>query len=202
MKNYKNIPNTTIKHLSLQSKINIVFKEFKKFKNDITDIDDFCEWSNEVKKLYSEVHVLDRLRNKFVEPLSNLCLSNSYIQELIKSYHFALQAMKEFDGINVLNESELIDWLFKYEENELDYGDYVKIDNWENNNLILHPLDNSVVIDCSKYSESLMFSEVHPKYYWKLFEKYKITEEQFEIAKKEYGVTAFNLRTFLKVHKP
>ncbi|WP_033960414.1 hypothetical protein [Psychroserpens jangbogonensis] len=191
----------TKKQLSLQGEIDNVLKEFKQFKNDVTDIDTFCKWTSEVKELYDNVDILDRMRSRFVEPLFNLSCKNSCIQKLVKLHPFATQAMKEFDEINVLNEGELIDWILKYEENELDYGDYVKVDNWEQNNLILHALDNSVVIDCFGYSESLIFSEVHPKHYWELFEKYKITEEQFEIAKEEFGVKAFDLRTFLKVRK-
>jgi len=193
--------NATIMYPSSQSIVKQVFIDFQKYKSDVTVIEEFCEWSDYIEKLFFNIDTIERLRNKSLQPLFSLLSNNSHIQKLIKSHPFAVQAMKEFDAINVLNEKDLIDWLLKYEVNELDYGDYVKIDNWEINNLILHPLDNSVVIDCSGYSESLMFSEVHPKFYWKLFEKYKITEDQYEIAKKEYRVKAFNLRTFLKVQK-
>jgi len=186
---------------SLQNEIDCAFLEFKQFKNDITELEVFCEWSNNVEKMYFNIDSLERLRNKSLIPLFDLISSNFHIQELIKSYPLALQAMGEFNKINTTNEQELIDWLFKYEDNELDYGDYVKVDNWKKNNLILHSLDNSVVIDSCKYSSSLMFSDVYSEHYWNLFEKYKITEEEFELAKNKYGIKSYDLRTFLKFHE-
>ncbi|GGG51619.1 hypothetical protein [Bizionia arctica] len=187
------------KLLTLQSNIEIVLKEFNQFKNNVTSITEFCQWQKEVEKLYDSVETMDRMNYKFLNPLSSLHFNNSYIQDLITLHPYAKQAIKDYNEINIQDEPELIEWLFKYEDNELDYGDYVRVDNWQHNNLILHAQDNSVVIDCTGYSESILFSKIYPDHYSVLFEKYQITDEEFQIAKKELGIESFDLRTFLKV---
>lgn len=186
---------------SFQNKIDNIFLDFQQFENNVTAIEDFCEWCNNVDEFYFNFNLFERLKYKSLDPLYALICCNSHIQKLIKSHSLAVQGMIEFDAIDKLNEVELIGWVLKYEDNELSYGDYTKVDNWKRNNLILHSWNSSVVIDCSNYSESLMFSETQPKYYYKLYEKYKITKEEFEIAKNVHGIKFFDLRTFLKVHK-
>ena len=62
-------------------------------------------------------------------------------------------------------------------------------------------MDNSIVIDCTKYSDSLKFPEIHSKQYWNLFEKYKITSEQFEEEKSKNKCFQYDLKTFLKYRK-
>ena len=188
----------TSSHQALHQQIEVFFNEFDTFKNDVTDIEDFCNWSRDIDAFYDTIGPLERLRLNFTDGIFKLMMANSYIQDLITLNAFAKKAMQEFDVLDVLNENELIEWVLKYEENELDYGDYEKVENWEQNNLILHAMSKSVVIDCSKYTKSLQFSYVYPKHYWELFEKYKISEEQFDIEKAKDKHFKYDLRTFLK----
>jgi hypothetical protein len=186
------------KHTILQKQIETVIAEFDQFKNNVTAIEDFCEWCNEVGKLYESVNGFERLTLSFTEPLFELICNNRDIQELISTHPLSKKAMKEYKDLDSANENELIKWVLKYEENNPPYGDYEKVKNWEQNNLILHALDNSVVIDCSNYAESLQFSEIQPKHYWELFEKYKMTGEEFDTEKKKNKDLQFVLKTFLK----
>ena len=188
----------TSRHQALRLQIEVFFNEFDKFKNDVTDIEDFCNWNSKIEKFYNSIGSLERLNLKFTDGIFELMMSNSYIQEIITSHDFAKKAMQEFDDLDSSNESELIKWLLKYEDNKLDYGDYEKVENWEQNNLILHAMSKSIVIDCSKYVVSLQFSEIHPKHYWELFEKYKITEAQFDIEKAKDKDFQYDLKAFLK----
>ena len=190
----------TNKHFLLQKQIETAFSEFNKFRNNITDLKIFCNWNTQINNLYENINIYERLNLKFIEPLSDLVMQNTYIQELITSYPFAKKAMKEFNIMDSSNESELIEWVLKYEPNDLAYADYEKVNNWEQNNLILHSIDPSIVIDCTKYAASLHFSELHQKYYWELFEKYKITSKQFNEVKVHTADLQYNLMTFLKIH--
>ncbi len=187
------------RHEVLRKNIKNAFSEFNKFKNDVTDIEHFCNWNSHIQKLYKNINLAERFKLKFPKDIMDLVHKNSYIQELITSYPFAKKAMEEFNFLNSSNEKKLIEWVLKYEDNELTYGDYEKVNNWEQNNLILHALDKSIVIDCTKYAASLQFSELHPKHYWELFEKYKITSAQFKKAKALTKGLQYNLRTFLKI---
>ena len=189
----------TSRQLLLQKQIEIAFSEFNKFRNNITDLEVFCNWNSQINNLYENINIYERLNLKFIEPLSDLVVKNLDIQELITSYPFAKRAMKEFKSLDILNETELIEWVLKYEENDLSFGDYKKVNNWEQNNLILHSLDTSIVLNCTKYAASLHFSELHQKYYWELFEKYKITSKQFNEAKVHTADLQYNLMTFLKI---
>ena len=188
----------TKRDLSLQIQIETAFSDFNKFKNDVTPIDDFCNWSSNVSKFYDSINLFERLNLKFTDKIFPLIMSNSYVEELINSYSIAKKAMEEYKVLDISNENELIKWVLKYEENELSYGDCKKVNNWEQNNLILHGQDDSVVIDCNKYAESLLFSEVQPKHYWELFEKYKMTHKEFNIEKTKDEKIQFELKTFLK----
>lgn len=116
----------------------------------------------------------------------------------MSSYSITKKAMEEYKALDISNEKELIEWVLKYEDNRLSCVDYEKGKNWEQNNLILHGLDESVLIDCNKNSESLQFSEIQPKHYWELHEKYKMTSEEFKIEQAKDEMTQFNLKNFLK----
>ncbi len=189
----------TSKHLVLQKKIETAFSEFHKFRNDITDIETFCNWNIHIVNLYDSISLLERFSLKFTNTILDLVCKNSNIQKLITFYPVAKKAMNEFKRLDISNETELIQWVLKYEDNELFYSGYEKVNNWEQNNLMLHSLDKSIVLDGTKYAESLYFSEIHPKYYWELFEKYKITPEQFNEAKAQTKDLQYNLMTFLKI---
>jgi len=191
----------TNRHLSLQKQIETAFSEFNKFKNDVTDIEDFCNWDSHIQNLYKNINIADRFKLKFTKDIMDLAHEDLYIQKLITSFPLAKKAIKEFNNLNSSNEKELIKWVIKHEENELSFRAYEKVNNWEQNNLILHSLDKSIVIDCTNYHESLQFSEIHPKYYWELFEKYKITTEQFAKEKAENKGLQYVLKTFLKFRK-
>jgi hypothetical protein len=190
----------TSRQLLLQKQIETAFSEFNIFRNNITDLEVFCDWNSQINNLYENINIYERSKLKFIEPLSDLVMQNTYIQELITSYPVAKKAMNEFNSMDSSNESELIEWVLKYETNDLAYADYEKVNNWEQNNLILHSLDTSIVLDCTKYAASLHFSELHQKYYWELFEKYKITSKQFNEAKVHTADLQYNLMTFLKMH--
>ena len=69
---------------------------------------------------------------------------------------------------------------------------------FEYNPLENDSLDIRTGNDCSKYVVSLQFSEIHPKHYWELFEKYKITEAQFDIEKAKDKDFQYDLKAFLK----
>lgn len=187
------------RELALQNQIKTIYAEFNQFKNNVTDIYDFCDWNLTVNKLFDEIDPFERLNLKFIQPLSTLVGKNSWFHNLISLYPFATKAMEEFYKLKSSNEIELIKWVLKYEENELSYGNYEKVKDWEQNNLILHSLDKRIVLDCTGYEHSLKFSVTHSKYYWELHEKYQITHEQFVNEQAKNNKLKYNLETFIKV---
>lgn len=191
------IPSSSDKYLKKQ--IEIASSEFKEFKNDITDLETFYNWAIRVHDLYDRVDIYDRIHLDFTNQLFDIVNANSSIIKLISLYPRAKKAMKEYINIDLSNESELVDWVLKYEDGDFYYGSYKKANKWEQNNLILHPLDNSVVIDCSKYAASLQFSVIQPKHYWELYEKYLISEKQFNNAKDDEDDFQLNLMSILKI---
>lgn len=191
------IPSSSDKYLKKQ--IEIASSEFNEFKNDITDLEAFYNWAIRVHDLYDRVDIYDRIHLDFTNQLLDIVQANSSIMKLISLHPRAKKAMKEYINIHLTNESELVDWVLKYEDGDFYYGSYKKANNWEQNNLILHPLDNSVVIDCSKYAESVLFSVIQPKHHWELYEKYLISEKQFNNAKDDEDDFQLNLMSILKI---
>jgi len=187
--------------LALQKQIAKCLEEFSKFKNNLTSIDDFCEWSENCKKLYDEIDVYERMTYRYVKPLHELVYNNSAIQNLITFHPLAKKAKDDFYKLNRDNDRDLIEWVLKYEQNELANEPCKKVKNWKQNPLIFHPIDNSIVLDCRGYQESLQFSEIHHKYYWELYYKYMITSQQFKTAKAFNKNLTFSLETFIKIQE-
>ena len=187
------------RYLSLQKQIDSVFFEFNKFKNNITDIDTFCIWSLQVNDLYDNINLKERNSLKLTKSLLNLASSNDSIEDLIVYHPLAKKAMNDFKNLDISNEPQIIEWVLKYEKNELAYGNYKKVKNWKKNNLILHSLDNTIIIECSKYAESLYFSEIQTKYYWKIYKKYDFTAEEFSNVKAQIADLKYSLILFLEI---
>ncbi|MCL7765046.1 hypothetical protein MPF19_16605 [Polaribacter sp. Z014] len=186
------------RHLFLQSEIERIYKEFKEFSNDVTLIEDFCIWSDKVAVFYSDIQIFEKMN--FISPYSLLGLisSNSYIKELCTLNPLAKKALEEYNNLDLSNKKELIKWVLQYEEDAVSYGDYEKVDNWQVNNLILHGCDESVVLDCKLYAETLQFNDTHERQYNLLFEEYRMTSAEYreELAKNENF--QFDLRDFVK----
>jgi hypothetical protein len=189
----------TSKHLALQKAIENAFYKFNQFKNDVIDIDDFCEWNLNCEKLYDKIDIYERMSFKFIKPFQDLVYENSAIQKLISFHPLAKKAMDDFNKLPPDNEAELIEWSLNYHDTELSYGIPEKIKNEEQYSLILHPSDNSIVIDCTKYAESLHLSEIQSKYYWEFYNKYRINGAQFYKEKANNKDLQFNLETFLNI---
>ena len=87
----------TLSHQALHQQIEVFFNEFDTFKNDVTDIEGFCNWSRDIDEFYDTIGPLERLRLNFTDGIFKLMMANSYIQDLITLNAFAKKAMQEFD---------------------------------------------------------------------------------------------------------
>lgn len=188
---------------SLQKQAEVAVKEFEKFENKITDIEEFVFWFKDNKKLYHSVKDLHWDYN-FVWSFLSIYVTIENFNELVKNHNSANKALAEF---NNSSEKSMIDWLIKYEKSNLRFSSgYEKTKNWEKTNLIIFKngetffetggeikLFNNVLVDIKEYKESIQFSDLFSKYYWEYEKKYAPTKELFEA----YGDFEIELSEYL-----
>lgn len=192
-------PSPTL--LLQQQQIEKAKKEFKKFENNITDIETLVIWLENVTELFAQVRY--KIWNySFVEPFVSLYTTVENISELITNYSIAKKAMIEFNNIDISNEKEVVNWLVKYENNELyiSYG-YKTLENWKKNNLIVFNnskigLEN-IIIDAKKYRQSIEFGKNYSDLYYEYLEKYSPTKELYDI----YGSFNGELSEYISVRE-
>ena len=133
--------------------------EFEKFQNTITGIEEFVIWLDRAKELFSSIGLKEKWDYNSFGLFNSIYVNVEYINNLISYHSIAIMALKIFKNIEKDNETEIIDWLIKYEENELFYSfGYTKIENWEQNNLIKFEELENIIIDAAKYRKSIEFS--------------------------------------------
>ncbi|MCD8435960.1 hypothetical protein [Tenacibaculum piscium] len=188
---------------SLQQQVEFAVKEFEKFENKITDIEEFILWFNDNKKIYNSVKNFDWDYN-FVWPFLSIYVTIENFNKLVKNLDPAGQALSEFDDSS---EKSMIDWLMKYEKSNLRFlSGYEKTETWEKTNLILFKngetffetggeikLFNNVLVDIKECKESIEFSDLFSKHYWEFEKKYAPTKELFEL----YGDFEIELSEYL-----
>jgi hypothetical protein len=198
-KNYN--PSSHI--FSLQKQVEVSVKEFEKFENKITDIDEFIFWFKDNKKLYNSVKNFDWDYN-FVWPFLSIYITVENFNDLVNNHNSAKQALSEFDNSK---EKSIIDWLIKYENTGIGVSrGYVKTENWKKTNLILFKngetffetggeikLYKNVLVDVKKYKETIGFTDLYHKYFWEFEKKYMPTKEMTEI----YGDFEIELSEYL-----
>ncbi|REE07611.1 hypothetical protein DFQ09_1201 [Winogradskyella pacifica] len=188
---------------SLQKQVEVAVKEFEKYENKITDIEEFVSWFKDNKKLYNSVKNFDWDYN-FVWPFLSIYVTIENFNELAKNQNSGKKALVEFDNSS---EKSMIDWLLKYEKSNLRFSSgYEKTENWKKTNLILFKngetffetggeikLFNNVLVDIKKCKESIEFSDLFSKHYWEYEKKYAPTKELFEV----YGDFEIELSEYL-----
>lgn len=152
--------------------------EFKELENSIVNLDTLEAWQKKWNDLF--------------ESVKHLVLSHSFVGSFISTFYgvknvlllrtekaLAELAMAEFKNIKLSNEKELIDWLIKFKENELFYGSGFDLtENWKQTSLLLYrnreplPSENlnfyeNIILDINGYQDSVEFSQVYNKYYFK-----------------------------------
>jgi len=170
--------------------------ELEKHQNTITDLDEFVIWSDRAKELFNSIGLTEIWDYSFFDLFNSIYINVKYINNLKSNHFIAIKALEVFENIEKNNETEIIDWLIKYEENELFYSfGYTKIENWKQNNLIKFDELENIVIDATKYRKSIEFSDVLEKTYNEYCAKYKPTNEIYE----EYGGLEYKLSVYLSV---
>ena len=186
-KNYNPSPHISF----LQKQVKIAVKEFEKFENKITDIEEFISWFKDNKKLYNSVKNFDWDYN-FVWPFLSIYVTIKNFNELVNNHNSSKQALSEFDNSN---EKSIIDWLIKYENSRIGVsGGYEKTENWQKTNLILFKngetffetggevkLYKNILIDVKNYKETVEFTDLYNKYFWEYENKYMPTKEMIEV---------------------
>ena len=191
-------------HIALiQKQVEVAVKEFEKFENKITVVEEFVFWFKDKKKLHNSVKDLHWDYN-FVWSFLSIYVTIENFNELVKNLNSANKALAEFDNSN---EKSIIDWLIKYEKSNLRFSSgYEKTENWEKTNLILFKngetffetggeikLFNNVLVDIKECKESIEFSDLFSKNYWEFEKKYAPTKELFEL----YGDFEIELSEYL-----
>tara|TARA_R110002110_G_scaffold89504_2_gene233093 strand:- start:541 stop:1605 length:1065 start_codon:yes stop_codon:yes gene_type:complete len=198
-KNYNPSSNISL----LQEQVEIAVKEFEKFENKITDIEEFVFWFKDNKKLYNSVKNFDWHYN-FVWPFLSIYVTIENFNELVNNHNSAKKALAKFDDST---EKSMIDWLIKYENSGVGVSrGYEKTENWKKTNLILFKngetffetggeikLYKKVLIDVKKYKETIDFTDLYHKYFWEYEKKYSPTKELFEV----YGDFEIELSEYL-----
>jgi len=167
----------TIQEIQLTiAKGNSIIKELTKYENDIINLDDLEEINEKLKKLYSEVHVYYRVN--YPESFDFIYKVSSALENLFEfkeNYEFSNKAMNEYNSLDLNDEKNIVEWLFKYEnefcffeQSEKVYAYFFKIKDIKEN----------IVIDCSKYSISYEFINKYEEHWGDIYEKYR-PEEKF-----------------------
>ena len=170
--------------------------EFEKFQNTLTGIEDFVIWLDRTKALINTIGLTEKWNYNTFGFFNSIYVNVKYIDNLIAYHSIATNALETFNNIEKNNETEIINWLIKYEENELFYSfGYTKIENWEQNNLIKFEKLENIIIDATKYRKSIEFSDVLEKTYNEYCIKYKPTNEIYA----EYGGLEYKLSDYLSV---
>src|SRR5690554_6123443 len=188
---------------SLQKQVEVAVKEFEKYENKITDVEEFVFWFKDNKNLHNSVKDLHWDYN-FVWSFLSIYVTIENFNELVKNHNSANKAVAEFDNSS---EKSIIDWLIKYEKSNLRFSSgYEKTETWEKTNLILFKngetffetggeikLYNNVLVDIKECKESIEFSDLFSKHYWEFERKYAPTKELFEL----YGDFEIELSEYL-----
>ena len=180
-----------------KSNIEIAEEDFNQFKNNITDVEDICNWHYNSEKIGNSFDLFEEFDYKFYKSFGKIKAEISSIYEIVAKYKLAVKAMKEFNSFDLKNEKNLVNWVLKYKNDNISFSSYEKNKNWEQNSLIHLESDPTVIFDCSKYKESLLFSDIYERYYLMLCEKYSPTKKHFE---QNGGEVEGSLSTFLYLH--
>ena len=191
-----------------QKQINVAIKEFKKFENNITDINTFIKWRYNYRELFESVRYKIR-EYSFVEPFILIYNSVGNINDLIKYHNFAQKAMQEYNKINFKNENEVIEWLIKYENNELYiFFGFIVTENWKKTNFILFNNIKSdfenIIIDVKEYKESVDFANNYSDLYYDYLDKYKPNKRvvgNYDLSQRPLSAFLYTNGLFLEILK-
>ncbi|PQJ69656.1 hypothetical protein [Polaribacter butkevichii] len=153
-----------------------IIDKLKDYENDIVDLDNLEEINEELKKLYSEIHVYNRINND--ESFDFFYKINSALENLFEfkeNYEFSNKAMKEYNSLDLNDEKNIIEWIFKY-ENEFCF--FEQSENVYAYLFKIKDIKENIVIDCSKYSVSYDFINKYGEHWGDIYEKYR-PEEKF-----------------------
>jgi len=168
-----------------QKEIENAEAQFKAFENSINDLDAFESWLEKWEALFKSVKHMN-LSHSFVRSFISTFYNVKSILLLKKENTLADLAITEFKTINTRNAKEVIDWLFRFKENELFYGSGFELtNNWRKTSLLVYknseslPNENlkfysNVIIDVSGFHASVEFSQVYNKYYFRFYDEIQL----------------------------
>ncbi len=155
--------------------------EFKKFENTIITFDDLEIWVNKWAKLFSSVKGMN-WNYKFVCSFIHIYFSVKDILLLKYDKDLAQKALSDFELFNVSDEQKLINWLLKYQRNELFHAgsNYSTTENWKKTNLVIFKnhedilndgfkFYENIIIDITGCNTSALFVENYSHYYYELY---------------------------------
>lgn len=192
--------DSTVNLVDEQKTIRKAEQDFEKFENTITDIEVIMSWYYKYEAFNKSLTIYDRLNYDFIKSFTSIFNTVDDLHVVIEYNTMASLAMVEFEKLDKENEIRIIDWLIKFENNEL-YENYCYevIDNQETLYLI-KLLDSkftekhkNVIIDVKSYKESIVFYKTYKNLYDIYLEKYHPTKELFAI----YGGFVCDLSEFL-----
>ncbi len=152
-----------------------IVNDLKANENDIIDLDILEEIYEKLKLLYSKIHVYYRVNySEFFDFFTKINFALDNLFEIKENYEFAKKAMNDFNKINSNDEKNIVEWLFKY-ENELHFFD--SSENVYSYLFKIKDIKENIIIDCSKYSESYDYINTYWDHYYDIYVKYRPEDE-------------------------
>jgi len=178
--------------MTKKENIERALSEFHQFSNRITGLAIIYEWYKYHSEIIGETDVFVGSYENFGE-FNKLRTSLDKICELKDQFITVINAIEELKNCKN-KERLLLSWLFKCQgvKGIATYGFEVL-----GNHLVKLSFNDTVIIDCSDYKESLQFSKIYDAIHWVFLDKYRPTTEHF---KQENDYIVCTLENYLSLH--
>lgn len=179
-------------HLSQRKGIEKAELEFKKFENQIINLEILERWKNKWSELFNSVKYMN-LDYSFVSTFLSTYFSVQNILSIKKDNSLAEKALTDLNSFDISEQKKLIIWLLKYKENQVytASSSYSKTDNWDKTNFIIFKNEedifndglkyyDNIIIDIKGYLNSIKFGEIYSKYYYEFYNEIEQKQETVE----------------------
>lgn len=185
-------------YLSLKERIADAYASFDSFKSNVTLLEDFGNWYTKTDLIFKEKGEVSPLVYKMMSKFCSFRSTPSGVFDIIKQHANAKKALQAYNEIKESDDTMLIAWVIEYDSLLYMTPDFSFTDDWKETSLIVNEKDGNIVIDASKYMESLLFIDIHENTYFSLYNKYECTEDDFKAA----GIpNNYSLEGFMEVRE-
>ena len=185
-------------NINLQN-IDEAIKEFNNLELiGLVTIQDVNHWYKKHKNLADKLDLNDPFAVRKYKAFEHIDSLYSKVSDLVHNYnnnHLAIEAMKQYQQLNMDDEKTIVCWLLNYKNNY--FFSLKKTDNWRKTGIIILETQPNLVVDCSDYLDSFLFEEIYNHHHSQIMTKYEPTIEHFE---KNEGSIKWSLESYLKLH--